>query len=190
MIDLFPDMDLETRAYLLLGLIGIIFFAGVLALGVGNAVVNVRKAKEYESTDMHNAAKPKEEAPKKTKKPKVEKPKREKKPLFKRKKEDAVEVMAVPAGYEAPVDTEVEEEEDDIVFTPTGFGETIDDELADDWLTGGSDSTDSDDDDDTWEDDDDSDWAVIEKPAESEQPEQKRSSNPSSPFGGGVEVDF
>jgi len=189
MIDLFPDMDLETRAYLLLGLIGIIFFAGVLALGVGNAITNVRKAKEYESTDMHNAAKPKE-APKKTKKQKVEKPKREKKPLFKRKKEDAVEVMAIPAGYEAPADAEAEEEEE-IVFTPTGFGETIDDELADDWLTGGSDSTEDDEEDENWADDDDSDWAVVEKSVASEEPEQKRSSNnPSSPFGGGVEVDF
>lgn len=186
MIDLFPDMALETRAYLLLGLIGVIFFAGVLALGVGNAVNNLKKANEYNDTDTHAAAKPK---PTSQKKVKPEKPKREKKPVFKKKKkEDAIEVMAIPAGYEAPVE-ESEPEDEEIVFTPSGFGETIDEDLPDDWLSGG----DEDDEDIDFADDDDSDWNVAPASNSSDETEQQktsRSTNANSPFGGGIDVDF
>jgi hypothetical protein len=133
MIDLFPEMPLEMRAYLLLGLIGGIFFIAIIVLAIGNVRNNLRRAKEYDSTEMHmTQEKPKKEKPKK--KPKKEKPKKEKKPLFGKKKDEAVDMLAIPAGYE-PDEEDIEEEEEEIVFAPSGVGEVIDDELPDDWLT-------------------------------------------------------
>lgn len=133
MIDLFPDMPLEIRAYLLLALIGSIFFIAIIVLAVGNVRNNIQRAKEYDSTDLHMTQE--KQKPAKEKRPKKEKaPKKEKKPLFGKKKTEAVDVLAVPAGYE-PEEEEIDESDEEVVFAPTGVGEVIEDDLPDDWLT-------------------------------------------------------
>jgi hypothetical protein len=202
MINLFPDMPLEVRAYLLLGLIGGIFFLAIMVLAVGNVRNTLRRAKEYETTDLHMTQEKKEKKPKKEK-AKKEKPKKEKKPLFGKKKDTAVDMLAVPAGYE-PEEEEVEEEE--IIFAPTGAGEVVDDDLPDDWLTSPSEPQeqyrspfdsapsggaqfDEDNGDEEEEEDYTSDSQDFTTTSESEQ--KKRSQgNDSSPFGGGVGLDI
>lgn len=170
MIDLFPDMPLETRAYLLLSMIGVIFFAGIVALGIGNAMANLRKAKEYDVTDTHFTQEEKPAKPVKEKKAKAVKEPKEKKPIFGRKKEDAVELMAIPAGYEFP-EEESDDDEVETYVTELAAGETIEEELPDDWLTS----------------DDDDDWS--DSPKDSSNKTENRGSQSSSPFGSGVRLD-
>lgn len=126
-MDLFPGASLEFRVYVLLGAIGVMFFAAILALGVGRLIA-IRSSSNLNNLTS-NASSPfgggfdEEDKPsrKKTKvkkeKPRKEKPQRaedilndldsadeeveyeRKVSFFGRKKKEAVEMLAKPSGY-------------------------------------------------------------------------------------------
>jgi hypothetical protein len=134
-MDLLPGASLELRVYVILGAIGIMFFASILALGLG------RLGAMRNSSNLGDLAEPsspfgvrqeKEPKPGKVKKEKLAKPgkarnvtdileedeeefvevepreQKTKKSFFSKKKKDAVEMLSAPSGYVeeyAPVHT-------------------------------------------------------------------------------------
>lgn len=133
-MDLLPGASLEFRVYVILGVIGIMFFASILALGVGrlSAMRNSSNIGDLaEPSSPFGGRREKAEKPAKVKKEKAEKPikakkvtdiledeefvevepraeVKEKKSFFGKKKKDAVEMLSMPSGYVeeyAPVHT-------------------------------------------------------------------------------------
>lgn len=131
-MDLLPGASLEFRVYVILGVIGIMFFASILALGVGrlSAMRNSSNIGDLaEPSSPFGARQEKAEKPAKFKKEKSVKPVKaqrvtdileeefveveprggkEKKSFFGKKKKDAVEMLSTPSGYTeeyAPVHT-------------------------------------------------------------------------------------
>jgi hypothetical protein len=126
-MDLLPGASLEFRVYVLLGIVGVMFFAAILALGVGRLVAMRSSSNVSNIADTPNSPfgtsydEPKKEASKREKKAKQVKVKKEKMKtadeifqedsfeeeaeperkisFFGKKKKDAVEMLAKPSGY-------------------------------------------------------------------------------------------
>lgn len=129
-MDILPGASLELRIYVLLGIVGVMFFGAILALAVGR-FLSVKSSSKIDSladeSPFGKKTKPvkekKEKTPKKVKTPtsvddlivdepvaKRSKTKEEKpqKHFFGKKKVDAVQLLAAPSGYEeeyAPTST-------------------------------------------------------------------------------------
>ena len=124
-MDLLPGASLELRIYVILGIIGVMFFGAILALAVGRFISIKSSAQIDTLTDdtvfgkQPKAKKIKEDKPlKSAKKSKTEtledlivtdepvgKPRKEKKEkadrhFFGKKKVEAVQLLAAPSGYE------------------------------------------------------------------------------------------
>lgn len=78
-MDLLPGADLELRIYVLLGIVGIMFFAAILSLGVGR-IISLKSSSNLTSlSDDSSPFSPKTDSQVKSKKTKKVKPKRSKK---------------------------------------------------------------------------------------------------------------
>lgn len=125
-MDILPGASLEFRVYIILGIVGIMFFAAILALGVGRLFAirsssNINNIAESPNSPFRSNYDQDVKQDKKKNKPKKERsqkdkiktvseifeeepeeifePSVEKKSFFGKKKRDAVEMLAKPSGY-------------------------------------------------------------------------------------------
>jgi hypothetical protein len=129
-MDLLPGASLELRIYVILGLVGVMFFAAILALAVGR-FMSIKSASQLDSltgdTVFGGSSKPEkqkkekrekkvrvsknakpasvedlivEDKPKPEKKQRKEKAEKPQRHFFGKKKVDAVQMLSAPSGYE------------------------------------------------------------------------------------------
>lgn len=200
-MDLLPGASLEFRVYVLLGIVGVMFFAAILALGVGRLIAmrsssNVSNIADTPNSPFGGGYEEPQKQNKREKKAKPTKAKKEKlktadeifqedEPaqevqyerkvsFFGKKKKDAVEMLAKPSGYVdeyAPTHTRNTEDE----FIPEYDSLSIDEPIF-------SKSEDS---------QKESEWAddFLTEEVKSETEDNKRK-NKDSPFGGNADWEF
>jgi hypothetical protein len=197
-MDLLPGASLEFRVYVLLGIVGVMFFAAILALGVGRLVAmrsssNVSNIAETSNSPFGGGFDAPDKTTKREKKTKPVKAKKEKlktadeifqddEPVeeveyerkvsfFGKKKKEAVEMLAKPSGYVdeyAPSHTRNTEDE----FIPEYESLSVEESVFDNSKK-------------------ESDWAddFLTEEVKSETEDNKRKDK-NSPFGGNADWEF